>query len=48
LAGPGDNGVGNSGLLVAAVGRELLHLDSLIAEVEETLGEAKAPVSRIY
>jgi hypothetical protein len=48
LAGPGDDRVGDSGLLVTAEDGELLGLDSIVAEVEETLGEAEAPVRRTY
>ena len=44
LGSPSGGGVGNSGLLVLAVDGELLGLDGLIVEVEETLGEAQAPV----
>lgn len=43
LAGPGGDGVGNSGLLVLVELGQLLGLNSLIVEVEETLGEAQAP-----
>jgi hypothetical protein len=43
LAGPGGDGVGNSGLLVLVEVDELLGLNSLIVEVEEALSEAQAP-----
>lgn len=45
LGSPGDGGVGDSGLLILLVGGELLGLDGVVAEVEEALGEAKAPAS---
>lgn len=48
LAGPGDDRVGDSGLLVATEDGQLLGLDSIVAEVEEALGEAEAPVWRPY
>lgn len=44
LAGPGSSRVGDSGLLVLVEDRELLGLNGLIVEVEETLGEAQAPM----
>lgn len=44
LASPGGNRVGNSGLLVLVEDSELLGLDSIILEVEETLGETERPV----
>lgn len=44
LAGPGGDGVGDGGLLVLVEGRQLLRLNSVVAEVEETLGETEAPV----
>lgn len=43
LASPGGDRVGHSGLLVLVVDGELLVLDGLIVEVEETLREAQAP-----
>lgn len=46
LAGPRDDGVGDSSLLVGAVGAQLLSLNGFIAEVEEALGEAKTPVRK--
>ena len=46
LAGPGGNGVGDSRLLVLVEDVELLSLNGLILEVEETLGEAQTPESR--
>lgn len=46
LAGPGGDGVGNSGLLVLVELGQLLGLNSLIVEVEETLGEAQAPARK--
>lgn len=46
LAGPGGNGVGDSRLLVLVEDVELLTLNGLILEVEETLGEAQTPESR--
>ena len=44
LAGPGGNRVGDSRLLVLVEDVEVLALDGLLLEVEETLGEAKAPL----
>lgn len=44
LAGPGSNGVGDGRLLVLVEDVEVLALDGLLLEVEETLGEAKAPL----
>lgn len=44
LASPGGNRVGDSGLLVLVEDSELLGLDSVILEVEETLGETERPV----
>ena len=43
LAGPGSSRTGDSGFLALEEGGELLGFDGLLAEVEETLGEAKAP-----
>lgn len=43
LASPGGDRVGNSGLLVLVEDSELLGLDSVILEVEETLGETERP-----
>ena len=43
LAGPGDDRVGDSGLLVATEDGQLLGLDSIVAEVEEALGETETP-----
>lgn len=43
LAGPGGDGVGNGRLLVLVEAGQLLGLNSLVVEVEETLSEAQAP-----
>lgn len=43
LASPGGNGVGNGRLLVLVEHGQVLGLDGLLAEVEETLGEAQTP-----
>lgn len=45
LGSPGSGGVGNSGLLVLVEDVELLGLDGIVAEVQETLGEAQTPGS---
>ena len=47
LAGPGGDGVGNGGLLVLVEQGQLLGIDSLVVEVEETLGEAQAPARKV-
>lgn len=44
LSSPGDNGLGNSRLLVLLENGQLLSLNGLVAEVEETLGETETPV----
>lgn len=43
LASPGNGSVSNSGLLVLAEDVEVLGLDGIVAEVQETLGEAQTP-----
>lgn len=52
LASPGSGSVGNSGLLVLAENVEVLGLDGIVAEVQETLGEAQTPkchlLAKIY
>ena len=45
LGSPGSGSVGNSGLLVLAEDVEVLGLDGIVAEVQETLGEAQTPES---
>lgn len=47
LASPSGNGVGDNGFLILVEDGEVLSLDRLVAEVEEALGEAKAPVKFI-
>lgn len=47
LASPGSGGVSDGGLLVLVEDRELLGLNGLIVEVEETLGETQAPMREI-
>lgn len=44
LAGPSGDRVGDSSLLVLVEGRQLLRLNSIVAEVEEALGETEAPI----
>lgn len=46
LSGPGSGGVGDGGLLVLMENRELLALNSLLAEVEVALGETESPVNK--
>lgn len=43
LGSPGSGSVSNSGLLVLAEDVEVLGLDGIVAEVQETLGEAQTP-----
>lgn len=46
LAGPSGGGVGDGGLLVLVEDGELLALNGLLVEVENTLGETETPETK--